>query len=205
VTVCSRTFSHARELLREFPELAIVPYEKRYEAMRTCEIVVSATASPHHVIRRADVPLDHPMAFLDLASPRDIETAIGQEALLINLDGLGQIVESNRRKREALVQEGQAMIDEALRETEAWLLNTGVDATIGTLQQRCGEIVEDSYEYLNRKLDLSPREQKLLKKILKASLHRLLREPILELKQTQSREQQEEYSRVLRELFQMDE
>ena len=43
VTVCSRTFSHAKELLGEFPELNIVPYEKRYEAMKNCDIVVSAT------------------------------------------------------------------------------------------------------------------------------------------------------------------
>ena len=47
-------------------------------------------------------------------------------------------------------------------------------------------------QYLNRKLDLSPREQKIVKKILKASLRRLLREPILEMKQVESKEQQEE-------------
>jgi glutamyl-tRNA reductase len=157
------------------------------------------------VIRRAEVPRDHAMAFLDLASPRDIETAVGQDALLLNLDSLGRIVEQNRMEREELVQSGQEMIDEALEETAEWLSTTGVDATIESLQQRCGEIVEDSYEYLNRKLSLNTREQKILKKILKASLHRLLREPILELKQTQSKEQQEEYRRVLRELFQIEE
>jgi glutamyl-tRNA reductase len=204
VTVCSRTFSHAKELLEEFPKLRIVPYEKRYEAMQDCEIVVSATSSPHHVIRRAQVQMTQPMAFLDLASPRDIETVIGKEALLFNLDSLGRIVEQNKRQREALVEQGQQMIDEALVDTTEWLQTTGVDSTIESLQQRCGEIVEDSYAYLNRKLDLNARDQKLLKKILKASLHRLLREPILELKQTQSKEQQEEYERVLRELFQIE-
>lgn len=204
VTVCSRTFAHARELLSEFPKLNIVPFEKRYEAMESCDIVVSATASPHHVIRRAQVELSHPMAFLDLASPRDIETAIGEEALLFNLDSLGKIVDDNRQKREKLVEQGQLMIDEALTETQVWLESVGVDATIESLQQRCQEIVEDSFEYLNRKLDLNAREQKILKKILKASLHRILREPILELKQTQSREQQEEYQKVIRELFQIE-
>jgi glutamyl-tRNA reductase len=204
VTVCSRTFSHARELLEEFPQLTIVPYEKRYEAMRDCQIVVSATTSPHHVIRKDEIQLTQPTAFLDLASPRDIETAIGEEALLLNLDSLGKMVEHNRKRREELVSQGQKMIDAALAETVDWLGSTGVDATIESLQQRCEEIVDDSYAYLNRKLDLSPREQKILKKILKASLHRLLREPILELKQTQSKEQQEEYRRVLSELFQIE-
>ena len=54
------------------------------------------------------------------------------------------------------------------------------------------------------KLDLSTRDQKIVKKILKASLKRLIREPILELKQTESKEQQEQYKKVLQDLFQFD-
>ena len=53
--------------------------------------------------------------------------------------------------------------------------------------------------------DRTTREQKILKKILKASLHRLLREPILEMKQLESKEQQEEYQKVVRQLFQLEE
>ena len=205
VTVCSRTFSHAKELLGEFPELNIVPYEKRYEAMKNCDIVVSATASPHIVVRRECVKLTHPMAFLDLASPRDIDMQLKDVTLLLNLDSLNAIVAKNQATRERLLQQGQGMIEEALQETIDWLGSTGVDATIESLQQRCAEIVEDSYSYLNRKLDLTTREQKILKKILKASLHRLLREPILEMKQLESKEQQEEYQKVVRQLFQLEE
>ena len=125
--------------------------------------------------------------------------------LLLNLDSLNAIVAKNQATRERLVQQGQGMIEEALQETIDWLGSTGVDATIESLQQRCAEIVEDSYSYLNRKLDLTTREQKILKKILKASLHRLLREPILEMKQLESKEQQEEYQKVVRQLFQLEE
>lgn len=205
VTVCSRTFAHARELLEEFPGIEIVPYEKRYEKMKDCDIVVSATASPHLVVKAECVEIDRSMAFLDLASPRDVDPAIADAALLLNLDSLDRIVEHNYKEREALVQQGQSMIDEALAETKEWLNATGVDATIESLQQKCDEIVSDSYEYLNRKLDLSAREQKIVKKILKASLRRLLREPILEMKQIESKEQQEEYQKVVRQLFQIEE
>ena len=204
VTVCSRTFAHARELLEEFPGIEIVPYEKRYEKMKDCDIVVSATASPHLVVKAECVEIDRSMAFLDLASPRDVDPAIADAALLLNLDSLDRIVEHNYKEREALVQQGQSMIDEALAETKEWLNATGVDATIESLQQKCDEIVSDSYEYLNRKLDLSAREQKIVKKILKASLRRLLREPILEMKQIESKEQQEEYQKVVRQLFQIE-
>ena len=78
-----------------------------------------------------------------------------------------------------------------------------MDATIEALQQRCSLIVADGYDYLNRKMELTPREQKLLKKVLNASVQRLLREPIRELKKLDSEEQQEEYKRLVRQLFQI--
>ena len=195
---------HAKELLAEFPGIEIVPYEKRYEKMKDCDIVVSATAAPHLVVKAENAEITHPMALLDLASPRDIDPALAGTSLLLNLDSLNQIVEHNYKEREALLQQGQAMIDESLAEVKVWLSSTGVDATIESLQQKCDEIVSDSYEYLNRKLDLSTREQKIVKKILKASLRRLLREPILEMKQMESKEQQDEYQKVVRQLFQIE-
>ena len=72
------------------------------------------------------------------------------------------------------------------------------------MQQRCSAIAEDSYEYLNRKMELSAREQKLLKKVLHASLQRLLREPIRELKRLDTVEEQEEYKRFVEQLFQIE-
>ena len=68
---------------------------------------------------------------------------------------------------------------------------------------RSSEIAGDSYEYLNRKMQLSEREQKLVKKVIQSSLYRLLREPIQELKRLDSKEEQEEYKRLLEQLFQI--
>ena len=92
-------------------------------------------------------------------------------------------------------------IDEAVEQTQRWMLSAGVDDTILSLQQRCEEIVDDTYEYLERKLTLEAREKKILKKMLHASLRRLIREPILALKQLDSEEKQQEYQKVVRTLF----
>jgi glutamyl-tRNA reductase len=206
VTVCSRTLSHAKDLLEEFPQLTVISYEKRYEVLAACDIVISATASPHLVLLKDKIAVSHPMIFLDLASPRDIdpEVACEPQATLVNLDTLEQIAAENQRKRESLVEDGNRLIEEAVEETVSWLLSSRMDATIESLQQRCDEIVEDTYSYLNRKMDLSAREQKLLKKMLKASLHRLLREPILELKQLDGAKDQETYRKVVEDLFHID-
>ncbi len=203
VTVCSRTLAHAKELLTDFPDLFTVPYEQRYQEIEKSDIVISATASPHLVIRRESIKLTHKMVFLDLALPRDIDERLREEPLvhLLDLDTMEQIAAENQAQRIQLTKISREWIKEAVKETQQWLSGSRVDATIESLQQKCDLIVEDSYSYLNRKMDLGVREQKLLRKILKASLHRLLREPILELKQLESKERHEEYQKVVEELF----
>lgn len=205
VIACSRTYAHARQLREEFPAIEIVSYEERYQAMSKCDIVISATRSPHLVVRREQFCPVREMTFLDLAAPRDIDTAFAEEerVKLINLDTLQEIVSENRREREELVEKSKTLIAQGVQETGVWVFQSRMDETIGSLQQRCGVIVEDSFEYLNRKIELNVREQKILKKVLNASLQRLLREPIQELKRVGTEEEQEEYRRLVRRLFQI--
>ena len=101
------------------------------------------------------------------------------------------------------MKESRKLLNEKLQETQTWLLHSRMDSTIESLQQRCSGIEEDSFCYLNRKMELGAREQKLLKKVLHASLQRLLREPIQELKRVDSEEEQEEYKRLVKQLFQI--
>lgn len=205
VTACSRTYAHARNLREQFPQLEIISYEDWRQAVGDCDIVISATSSPHLVVRREDFTPACPVTLLDLAAPRDIDISFAQDPLatLINLDTLQAIAGENQKERERLVEESRKLIGEKLQETQIWLLQSRMDSTIESLQQRCSGIEEDSFRYLNRKMELGAREQKLLKKVLHASLQRLLREPIQELKRLDSEEEQEEYKRLVRQLFQI--
>ena len=65
VTVCSRTLAHAKALRQEFPDMRVVPYEQRYEALETCEIAVSATSSPHLVVKKEKLKHKGTITFLD--------------------------------------------------------------------------------------------------------------------------------------------
>lgn len=203
VTVCSRTLSHAAELRKEFADIHVTEYEKRYEVMAQCDIVISATSSPHLVVKREQFAPKRPVAFLDLAAPRDIDTAFAGEKLveLIDLDTLQRVAKDNQREREKLAIQSEEQIRGGVKETEEWLLKSRVDGTIRSLQQRCQEIVEDSCGYLERKIEMSQREKKLVEKVLRASLQRLLREPIQELKQIDSREEQDRYQEMVNQLF----
>ena len=203
----SRTLAHAKELLAVHENLTVVDYHERYDVMKQCETVVSATSSPHLVVlydkwKETGV---RQMQFLDLASPRDIDSRLQEVpgVQLIDMDTLQKITEKNQNEREKLAADCEQVIEEKVQETMEWLLLSRVDGTIETLQKRCLQIETDSYEYLNRKISLNHREQKLLKKVLHASLQRLIREPIQELKQLEDEEKQKEYQNILKTLFRM--
>lgn len=205
VTACSRNDSHAKKLREEFPELAVIPYEKWRNVIAQYDIVISVTSSPHLIVKKDSFSPIHNMVFLDLAAPRDIDVALAENPFitLINLDTLQTIADENQKERERLVEKSSGMIEESLKETSDWLLHSRMDAEIASLQQRCNVIVTDSYDYLNRKMELGKREQKLLKKVLHASLQRLLREPIQELKRLDGEEEQEKYRQFIHQLFQI--
>lgn len=70
-----------------------IPYEDRYALMDQCDIVISATTSPHHTITAGRLAeLDKlPSYFIDLAVPRDIDPEIVHMpgTILWNVDTLG--------------------------------------------------------------------------------------------------------------------
>jgi glutamyl-tRNA reductase len=216
VYVCSRNRVHAEQLRKKFPQIQIREYEERYDRMCDCPVVVSATSSPHLVVRREEVQRvlekrkqshsDVSLVFLDLATPRDVDESLEKISGLriINMDTLQRICDRNQKQREELAAQCDAIIAEAVQASADWLKISRMDDTIESLQKRCAEIVEDSYSYLNKKLALENREQKIVKKVLNASLQRLLKEPIQELKQLDSTKEQDKYKEMIEHLFQIE-
>ena len=206
IYLCSRTLAHAGNVQKEFEHIEIISYEQRYEVMKQCDIVVSATSAPHVVVKEEYFTPEKPVTFLDLATPRDIDPKLSDnpKVNLINLDTINEISKANQSEREDLCRQSYTMIDQEKEETVKWLFQAPMEETIRSLQEKCTEIVEDSYSYLSRKMDLGTREQKLLKKVLNASLQRMIKEPIQELKHLETRQEQADYKKMVEQLFGID-
>jgi len=122
VTVCNRSPERTRRLVDEIDARA-VDYAARHAVIAESDVVVSATASPHVVVQAGALDLDHPTVFLDLASPRDVETAVADLPLatLVSIDTIGELAAGDRMERERLTARGMAIVTEAVAETERWL------------------------------------------------------------------------------------
>ncbi|MEG0952433.1 MAG: glutamyl-tRNA reductase, partial [Niameybacter sp.] len=91
-----------------------------------------------------------------------------------DVDDLQDISDKNSAKREALAEEATRITKTYVEEFGLWLKMTKIDPTIQSLNERCQEIHKDSMHYIENKLELTPREHKIIDKMMMASLKRLI-------------------------------
>lgn len=206
VYIANRTFCKASDLAADLECGIPVGFDKRYELLEEVDVVITSTASPHLVLMKDQMPQLHkPLVILDIAMPRDVESTVGKlgHVKLFDVDDLQDISDKNSVKREELAKEAKSMTDSSVVEFMTWLKMTKVDPTIRSLNAKCQEIHEDSMHYIQNKLELTPREYKIIDKMMMASLKRLIREPVKALKEMDDEGKQEAYSKVLEELFEL--
>lgn len=96
VSVTLRTYRHGETIVP--PGCGVVPYDERFQHMEGCDILLSATTSPHYTVtveQLNQIP-SLPAVMVDLAIPRDIQPEAGQLSgvSLYNIDDLGSYLEN---------------------------------------------------------------------------------------------------------------
>ncbi|WP_419742161.1 glutamyl-tRNA reductase [Paraclostridium dentum] len=204
IYVTNRSYEKLKNIQDEYKNLIPIKYEDRYEVMDKVDIVISATASPHTVLKKAEMPkTSNKLIMMDIALPRDIDKNLNEfeNIEVYDIDDLKKISEANDKKRRELACIGELIIDEKIEEFNEWLETIKIDPTIQSLNDKCSDIREDTLDYIYRKLDLNCREKKIIDKMLTSALKRLVREPIINLKQIKDSGKQEEYIKIVEELF----
>jgi glutamyl-tRNA reductase len=157
---------HRRDGAQPPEGVAAFSYDDRYEALKGCDLIVSATASPHFVLQKALYePPRGKQLILDLAVPRDIEPAIAEVCgvTLLDMDGLGQ---------------------KALDADTALLIEGILRAQIGRFDgwfqiHSCMPMIEEICSYAERELDselgeMRPADRDLAKEASRNMISKLL-------------------------------
>lgn len=109
----------------EIEGVQMVPYEDRYTAMGDCDVVVSATGSPHYTVtyeawRRAreeaakDRQVPAGVLWLDLSVPADIDRNVSECGSLYQMDYFHGLASSNNEKKQQAKKSAEHMIEEQL-------------------------------------------------------------------------------------------
>jgi glutamyl-tRNA reductase len=137
--VANRTLENAQELASRCGGYAIALGDLP-QHLAEADIVISSTAARQPIVTRDMVEKAvtarrrKPMFMVDIAVPRDIEPAVGEleDVYLYGIDDLRQVIDENRRSREAAAREADAIIDLQVERYMAWrraltLRNPAVD------------------------------------------------------------------------------
>lgn len=205
VYMTNRNHQKVIDLRQDFPDIQMIPYEDRYNILPEVDVVITATASSHSVIRFKDMPpLKGPLAFMDMAVPQDIEPQVATipGVSLFNVDSLMRISEENENRRRLLAEEAQLLIENDLAEFGTWMHSVKADPAIVSLNALRKQVEEDTFDYLNRKLVMDHRDRKLMEKMISSALKRMIREPIMKLKSLKDEEEITQYTQLIEDLFQ---
>jgi glutamyl-tRNA reductase len=141
ITLTGRTQERVKTLAVECGDLATV--SSLEEALRDCDIVISCTSAPHHVIASQMVRKamgerrGRSLLLIDIAVPRDIDPAVSRipGVRLFNIDDLQCAVEENINQRRVEARKVVPIITDAADGFECWLATQRAVPTIIALKR----------------------------------------------------------------------
>lgn len=183
--VVNRSFDHAAELARRMGGEAI-EWESLEKVLGMPDILVTSVGSAGPVLTRElleraiEARSGRPVFVVDLGVPRnvDAEAAGLYNLYLYNIDDLGEIVEQNKKAREAEIPRAESIINEHISKFEAWRSALEVRSIVDDLRDR---FHKDRENVIREKLaeikDVSPEERQRIAHITEELIERLLEQP----------------------------
>ncbi len=208
IFVSNRTAERAQVLAQKFGGQAI-PFEELYDSADKADIVITSTGAPHAIFRRAHGELfmarrrNRPMFFIDIAVPRDVETAVNDidGIFVYDIDDLQSVVSSHvdDRKREAL--RAEAIIEAEVDRFLARLQTLDVVPTIVSLQEHLETVRQAEIDRVRGRLgELTPEQELAIEAMTRGMINKIMHTPITTLKSA-AREEATTVVDLIRRLF----
>ena len=210
--VANRRVERARELALAF-DGHVASLDELPQRMQEADIVVSSTSSPHVIVGAEEIERvmesrdGRPLLLIDIAVPRDVDTACAEVpgVRVLDMDDLQSTVARNLHVREAERDGAEEIVEEEIERFSHWMAQQGATPTIAALREHGADIVDQILgENDGRWESASARDVARTEAIARAVMQRLLHEPTIRMK---ALEQSGGHGRlaVLRELFGLDE
>jgi glutamyl-tRNA reductase len=188
----NRRADRARSIARRFGG-QVVSLEELPEHLRTADIVVASTSSPHPIVGEAELEGvmrargGRPLLLIDIAVPRDIEPGCGdlEGVTLYDMDDLQAVVARNLSVREAEADRAEGIVSDEIQRFARWMGQADVRPTLAALRRHGEEIVEAVLaENEGRWEGASERDLARVEAMARSVMQRLLHEPTIRLRES---------------------
>jgi glutamyl-tRNA reductase len=213
VTVTNRTPQPARELAQVFSG-SVVPFHQLREALRTADIIISSTASPHYVIGRFEVASiikarrNRSMFFIDIAVPRDVDPGVNsiENVYLYDIDDLQDVADANVRDRGKEAKKAEEIVEREVTRFCQWYASLEITPTVRLLRAKVEAIRQKELEKAYAALSVtSNKERKVLDALTSAIVKKILHDPLTMLKGTDQNSSGKVLVDAIRKLFRLEE
>jgi glutamyl-tRNA reductase len=210
--VVNRSHDRAADLAERMGGEA-VHWDSLEKVLAAPDIIVTSVGNAGHVLTREmlegalEARGGRPVFIVDLGVPRNVEAESARlyNLYLYNIDDLGEIVEQNKRAREAEIPRAEALIAEHVAKFEAWrtALEAGsiVEDLRGRFRKHREALLRDRLAEMK---DLSPEERQRLSSITEELIERVLDEPAERLRNAREMRGRLGAIEALRHLFGID-
>jgi glutamyl-tRNA reductase len=210
--VVNRSHDRAADLAERMGGEA-VHWDALEKVLALPDIIVTSVGNAGHVLTRSMLERSlearggRPVFIVDLGVPRNVEAESAElyNLYLYNIDDLGEIVEQNKRAREAEIPRAEALIAEHVVKFEAWRTALEAGSIVEDLRGRFRKHREVLLrERLAEMKDLTPQERQRLSKITEELIERVLDEPAERLRNAREMRGRLGAIEALRHLFGID-
>ena len=192
VTMTNRTYHPGDEYQTIYRSLNVIPYDDRYDFVKDTDIVISATASPHLVLKRSLMPRRRkPLLIADLGMPRDVDTELAddEEITLLSIDDFTQLFDESDRRLKEVARLAEKEIREEAEAVESWIAKTRTDGLTGRLMNQAREHADETIEILNSRYQFTGRDREFLEKIVHSQFRQMVMPAVLGLRTIDDTEQ----------------
>ncbi|MEG2715955.1 MAG: glutamyl-tRNA reductase [Eubacterium sp.] len=185
VYMTNRTYHPGDEYQDIYTGVNMVHYEERYDFVKEMDVIISATASPHLVLKKELMPeREKPLMIIDLALPRDVEQEIAEmdQIELLTIDNFKNIIDEKMHYREKVAQKIAIEIEEEIDGLMVWITKSKVDNMVAHFNQRSSQLADETVEILNKRYQFEGKDEEYLGKIVHSKFREMVMPSIKQLK-----------------------
>lgn len=200
VYMTNRTYHPGDVYQAIYQGVNVVEYKERYKAVRDMDVIISATASPHTVLRRNELDRrSKPLMIIDLALPRDVEPEVGDmdQVKLITIDDFNHLIDEKMQYREEVAEQIAGEIDGEVAALLNWISKARVDKMVAVFNQTSSQLADETVAILNKRYQFEGKDQDFLTKIVHSKFRQMVMPSIRKLKTLESDTEIKQFEKTL--------
>jgi glutamyl-tRNA reductase len=176
IVVANRTYERAERLANELKGIA-VHFDKLKEALNFSDIIICATASPHHILDKSNLKdIEGKKIIVDIANPRDVDDNVRElpNIILYTIDDLRLVSDENLKKRKNEIPIVENIIENELRLLLKQLKKLNVEGIIKDYDNYVEHIRKKELEKALKMMENGKEPEKVLEKFSEVFAKRII-------------------------------